>query len=365
MKKTMDKMMKTMAILALGLLASCDPPDILDDASFDVWCGDELCSWEVEEGDVEKVATWHSRDLGVGLVGAAVALSQRSEITNQVDCIRFEMLAEVDPGVSLTLEMDFLDDGTVEYSAPLGSDDYQPVTYTVTPPRWFEGVRVRVRKAGEGAAVIAQLRATEAPASECPDDPIPLPREDGASCVSDEECDSGMCEPLTLLYLDNPATFSVCSSCDQDEDCSAEDGETCGIVYPAADASDVGDFAYLACEPGELGALGDHCAGDGECGEGLSCVEAQCAECDPATESTCARSDEGVMQPFQRDPGEGRRASGEGCLHDSDCESGACEGEALSLCSPDGRRCHDSSDCPVIFLTPTCEAVGTDAGVCQ
>ena len=139
------------------------------------------------------------------------------------------------------------------------------------------------------------------------------------------------------------------------------------MVYPAADASDAGDFAHRACEPAGQGALGDHCAASGECGAGLSCVEAQCAECDPALAGgeDCARSEQGVMQPHQRSPGAGLRARGEGCLHDGDCQSGACEGAPLQLCSPDGRRCDSDADCPVIYLTPTCEPVGVDAGACQ
>ncbi len=29
--------------------------DVLHDPGFDIWCGDELCSWDIEKGDVRKV----------------------------------------------------------------------------------------------------------------------------------------------------------------------------------------------------------------------------------------------------------------------------------------------------------------------
>ena len=33
--------------------------DLLNDSGFDLWCGDELCSWQVEKGTVEQAPTWH------------------------------------------------------------------------------------------------------------------------------------------------------------------------------------------------------------------------------------------------------------------------------------------------------------------
>ena len=49
---------------------------VLRDPGFDLWCGDELCAWKVERGDVKRVATWHEADAGVELVGGDVAIEQ-------------------------------------------------------------------------------------------------------------------------------------------------------------------------------------------------------------------------------------------------------------------------------------------------
>ena len=353
------------AALPLLLLASCDV-DLLEDASFDVWCGDALCSWIVEVGEVARAPTWHSHDYGVALIGEEVVLSQASAAThNDVACIRFDLLAEVDSGVSLSLELDFLDDGTAEYSAPLASDGYQPATYTVTPPAWFEGLRIRVRKQGDGNAVIGQLRARGVSAEECPDAPLLLQRPLGAPCINDADCQSGACTDMVLLYAGETFDQRVCSVCDQEADCDTDRGETCGTSYPAPE-EDLAGFAYRTCEPAAQGSLGDHCQIDAECGDSLACVVGQCAECDPQTdaEGDCARG-EGTLAPYQDAPGAGLRASGEGCLQHSDCQSGTCQGEDLRLCSPDGRRCDTDADCPILYIEPVCTPVGIDHGTCQ
>ena len=43
-------------VLLLSGFDACDN-DILQAPGFDLWCGDELCSWVVEEGEVERVAS--------------------------------------------------------------------------------------------------------------------------------------------------------------------------------------------------------------------------------------------------------------------------------------------------------------------
>ena len=35
---------------------------------FDAWCGDRLCHWTLEKGEIRRVSTWHAGDDGVELV---------------------------------------------------------------------------------------------------------------------------------------------------------------------------------------------------------------------------------------------------------------------------------------------------------
>ena len=132
---------------------SCGP-DLLSDAGFDLWCGKTLCDWEIESGSVEKVPTWHEADAGASLVGADVAISQANldASSDTTGCITFSLLADADDGADLTLEMDFLADGTVEWSAPIPADDWEQVSFHVTPPDWWRGVRFRIRKSGDARA---------------------------------------------------------------------------------------------------------------------------------------------------------------------------------------------------------------------
>ncbi len=167
---------RTLVILAtawaLGGVDSCGE-DLIADSGFDLWCGDELCGWEIESGDVAAVPTWHSEDLGASMVGDPVAISQATEHTEaDAQCILFSLLADVGEGASLTLELDFGDDGVAEYSHPLPADDWAPAGYFITPPVAFDGIRFRLRKSGSGEAVIAQLRAQVEDPANCTEPPL-------------------------------------------------------------------------------------------------------------------------------------------------------------------------------------------------
>ena len=64
---------------------------------FDLWCGDELCAWKLERGEVKRVATWHEADAGVELVGSDAAIEQLAPVNSgDGTCIRFDLVANVD-----------------------------------------------------------------------------------------------------------------------------------------------------------------------------------------------------------------------------------------------------------------------------
>ena len=362
-----------MPALLLGV-QSCGPEDILSNAGMDLWCGDELCGWELEQGDVAKVATWHPHDYGVQLIGDEVVLSQVAQVTSaEVACIRFDLLADMDDDVEIMLEMDFLDDGSTEYEHPLISDDWQEVSYHIRPPTWFHDIRFRIRKLGSGDAVLAQVRALEVSADNCQGDAIVLDdRPLGAVCEEASQCDAGFCEGVPWLSSQASTTVLSCGECASGEDCP--DDEACGLG--------AGDEPQRHLECGGAGRhyLGETCAFDEECASGI-CCEGSCSECcddgrECADGAACARRvpaelDEYLMgsaapdvfQPFMCGGGLGDRAAGEPCLSLGDCQSGDCRGLLpLGLCDPDGRSCQEDDDCP--GENATCWMIGFEYGVC-
>jgi hypothetical protein len=170
--------------------------DVLHDPGFDIWCGDELCSWDVEKGEVRKVATWHDGDPGVDLVGDEAAISQLAD-SPPVDCLRFSLVADVSEDATVTLEMDLGDDGTVEYERSIPTSHWAELTYLVE----LEGeddIRLRLRKTGPGRAVLAQIRAVDNP--ECGGEAVTTVPPLGASCAATPgapaaDCPTGGEEP--------------------------------------------------------------------------------------------------------------------------------------------------------------------------
>ncbi|MCB9744794.1 MAG: hypothetical protein H6740_19540 [Alphaproteobacteria bacterium] len=350
--------------LLTGAWSSC-ASDLLDDPGFDVWCGDQLCEWEVEQGAVERVPTWHPEDEGALLVGDPVVLSQRANITQaDATCIRFELVADVQADASLTLSLDFMDDGSAEYEHPLVSDNFEQVHYYITAPHWYDGVRFRIRKDGEGDAVLATIRATAVSLASCSGDPIAVDNVPlGADCLSGEGCASGFCADVPLIDSSGwlPASFLTCGRCESSEDC--REGELCGVVFAGAYS------AYRACMRPPERLLGQACAVDEECSSG-TCCEGQCSECCQdrgCAEGDCERREpfdshtpEGAM-PFVCEATLGERQPGEPCMEGSDCASGLCPSSGVvSICDPAGESCRVSQDCD----SGDCVAVSLLNGAC-
>ena len=205
------------AICALALfatfLAGC-PLD--EDPGFDDWCGDTLCKWELKQGQIRKAPTWHERDYGVELLGSNVVLAQKSDISS-VSCLKFSVIANIDPAASVYWEMDLLSDGTIDYRERIPSTRWNELTLLVSAPTWYDGATFYITKESEGSAVLAQLEVSDA--SGCTAPPIPLGnRPTGAGCSSDDECSSGQCNRGTLVCKQ---TFERCQV---DSDCASGAG---------------------------------------------------------------------------------------------------------------------------------------------
>ncbi len=143
-------------LLLCGGFGSCSER-INGNTGFDLWCGDSLCTWTVEAGDVQRVATWHEKDLAADLVGSYVAISQRLNLDYDY-CLEVDTLANVESSAQLTIEADYDDDGIVDWTGPVRSaEGWASDSITLGHKAFAATVRVRVVKTGDGRAQLAQL----------------------------------------------------------------------------------------------------------------------------------------------------------------------------------------------------------------
>lgn len=157
-----------LATAALASMGATDCGQIIDDAGFDLWCGPNLCKWQVESGEIRKVATWHAADAGVELLGSEAKISQLTDVNNfDGTCVRFTMVADLDESVDLRLQMDVWGDGTYEYDERIPASDWRSLGYLVRMPDRYDGVRFRLYKRGAGRAVLANIGAEIANDLEC------------------------------------------------------------------------------------------------------------------------------------------------------------------------------------------------------
>ena len=350
--------------------SECEQP-LVKDSSFDVWCGDALCDWQVDVGGVEKVPTWHERDYGVRLVGDPAQISQALPFTSdELSCIHFDLVANVDDSTDVTLTMDF-DGGAFSHQEIIPSGAWTPLSYHLVTPSYFQSLRIAIRKTGAGNAVLAQIQASKA--SDCSSPPLvgETSRPAGAACEMANQCAGAMCRARTAAgtLFDDDTGQQVCAACTGDADCGA--GQVCGLGWSAAFIQ-----PFPACTAAATAVLGDRCLIDGECASG-SCCHGVCSTCCAsggapacAAGTTCAaRAKTADGKPartaWQCAPDGGHGAPGSTCLADDDCASGACAGGGvLSVCA-DGRRCASDADCPMGAPGNPCTAIGVAGGQCQ
>jgi len=193
-----------------------------DDPGFDDWCGDHLCHWMLVDGNITKVPTWHDRDYGVELDGPHVTLTQRPDITS-VSCLEFKVIADIDPAAAVFVELDFRADGTVDYREQIPSAKWQPLTFLVNAPSWYDALALTVTKESDGHAVLARLELGGGEG--CAGPPIPLDdRPAGAWCESGDQCTSGTCAPSKVCST----TFAAC-----DANAPCADGTGPCVDWPA------------------------------------------------------------------------------------------------------------------------------------
>jgi hypothetical protein len=149
---------RLLCLLLATAAAGCFETDVIDDAGFQIWCGEELCAWTVETGEIRRVPTWHEHDYAVELVGSPVHLSQAAQDSSST-CVRIELIADVAQGAGVSVAIDRDGDGRVDWTAPVNRSGFRSMSWDVRPGSSGDAV-FYLRKDGEGHAVVAQLRAS-------------------------------------------------------------------------------------------------------------------------------------------------------------------------------------------------------------
>ena len=361
-----------LAAAPLLMGSECEKP-LVRDSGFDLWCGDKLCAWQADDtSTVAKVPTWHERDYGVELLGASARISQLLPFSSDdVSCLHFELLADIDDPVSVVLELDFDADGTIEHRETMPNGQWIPIEYRITAPTYFRTLLVSISKHGEGHAVLAQIQANSA--SGCTALPLSTSnRPSGATCETADQCANGRCLSRALaeeLLPDASKPRLGCEACAGDLDCAA--GSVCGLGW-----SDLFLEPFAACTTAGGRELGERCLAAAECATGVCCAGV-CSTCCLDGGPGCAaggicgeRTRDGNKLPWraawQCSPGAGNSASATPCLANADCASGICAGVALlSVCGLDGRDCTTDADCPSSSSGNTCIPLGVAGGRCQ
>lgn len=353
------------AVLAASQLGATDCGQVIRDSGFDLWCGDELCAWKTERGAVKRVATWNEGDPGVELVGSDVAIEQLTPVdSGDGTCIEFTLVANVDRGADVELDVDVFGDGTIDHHERLPEANWKPLTYDLLIKAPYSGIRFELAKTGDGTAQLANIGARtvqDGCAGLVPIDPGPAPL--GAICdesAMDTGCASGLCQ----LVHDPDALFGVtaaCAQCDDAHPCDAS--SVCGLHEPTSPVLEPSN----GCVAPAHKQLGERCIIDAECASS-TCAAGRCSSCSGTTCSTCAPA--WTSGPSVCGPGMHLGATGAPCGTDADCASARCLGSERKECS-DGRPCATAIDCPfgtgsdAPLQNGACTTVGVQGGSCQ
>jgi len=346
-------------------LGNTDCGQVLRDSGFDLWCGDALCAWKVERGDIQKIPTWNQGDPGVELVGNDVAIEQLAPVdSGDGSCLEFTLVANVDPGADVELNVDVLGDGTVEHSERLPAASWKPLTYDLLIQGPYRGIRFEITKTGAGKAQLANIGArTLNESGNCagltPIIPAPAPL--GAYCdtLQPNTCASDICEGVP-----DPDSFfgasGACAGCDATHACDA--GKVCGLHEPT---SPVREASHGCVTPASKD-LGERCDVQDECASG-QCTLGRCSSCSTSC-TTCTPS--WTNGPSVCNAGRHLGASGDACGTDDDCASAICDGMERKECD-DGRPCATALDCEFgtgsndPLMNGACTTVGIQGGSCR
>jgi hypothetical protein len=148
----------------LTMFADCDR-NVTRDPGFSDWCGDKLCNWNVEHGEVKRVPTWDKNDFGVEFETGADAgdpanFVQISQLTVETDaqCLLFTSVGNLADDAQLSISADFNNDGTIDFTGPIGQAEWTQVQTEITTPQVYRGITFYLQKEGLSRATLAQMR---------------------------------------------------------------------------------------------------------------------------------------------------------------------------------------------------------------
>ncbi len=358
------------AALAVSQMGNTDCGQAIRDSGFDLWCGDQLCAWKLERGNIKRVPTWNQGDSGVELDGTDVAIEQLSPVdSGDGTCIEFTLVANVDTNADVELDIDVYGDGSIEHHERLPSASWKPLSYDLLIQAPYRGIRFELAKTGAGKAQLANIGAKTVDPATCDGlaPIVPGPAPIGAYCNYNDQasCASGICslEPDPEAFLDVTA---ACSGCDADHPCTGN--LVCGLHEPTSPVF----WLSSGCVAPAAKELGERCNIDEECAS-ASCVGGRCSLCDRAntgSAGSCACAPSWTNGPSVCNPGAHTGPSGSPCGTDDDCASATCDGTPRKECE-DGRPCGGALDCPfgigsaAPLQNGACITVGVQGGTCR
>jgi hypothetical protein len=246
------------ALLGIAMMGDDCQGDIVSDPAFRDWCGSSLCSWKTDYGQIQRVPTWIAEDFGVSFLDNAGGNPPGTEISqvtqeNSATCILFTSVGNIAPQANMVVKVDFDNDGTIDYTAPLGTASWTQVQTEITAPPGYDGITFYVAKEGTGTAVLAEMRIQSTSGCTAPVAPTEHPFLFGDSCATTTECATGLvCAPL------GDAGADYCSQCSAEVPCPG--GVACqqrSVFFPAQ------------CAPGQgLGVTGAPCVANSDCQSG-------------------------------------------------------------------------------------------------
>ena len=151
------------ALFGFAMMGDDCRGDIVNDPAFRDWCGANLCAWQTDYGQIQRVPTWIAEDFGVSFLDNADGRPPGTEISqvtqeNGATCILFTSVGNIDPQANMVVKADFDNDGTIDYTAPLGAANWTQVQTEITAPAGYNGITFYVAKEGTGTAVLAEMR---------------------------------------------------------------------------------------------------------------------------------------------------------------------------------------------------------------
>ena len=148
-----------------------------------------------------KAPTWHERDYGVELVGPQRDAGPADPTSARSPAWSSRSSPTSIPPRRVYLELDFRADGTTEYSEQIPSAQWQPLTFLVNAPTWYDAVALTIRKESDGHAVLARLELGDGQG--CTGAPIPLDnRPPGAWCETRRPVRVGRLRAIADLLAD-------------------------------------------------------------------------------------------------------------------------------------------------------------------